>query len=544
MGDVITLNIEIKGGNDIGEIDLSGIEKNFEILNGPSEQNNYQWINGKEKKSKTLSWNIAPNRLGRLKIPALSVIVDNRKLKGNSILIQVAKTSQNQTKDVFIFVDLDKESAFLGEQVTLTYKLYKRQDINIVSIDHFVMPDFKGFWYEELYTPQRLQYNSQSVLINGLKYQVANLGQRALFPIVSESHEIPPIKVKIKIEVKNKKRKRDVFFDPFFDSFFSETKTKILTTENEIIKIKTFPIPRPEDFTGAVGDFNINANIDRDKLIVNEGITFKIEMSGTGNIGLFSLPKIIFPDFIEVFKPTESFKKDKFRNQLTGTKIWEYILIPRKSGEITIPQMKMSIFDPKINNWKSISTKPFNLQVLRDSTTTLYNSGLTKKEVELIDKDIRYINTDEYKLNKKGEMNYSFIAVIYVFSGLFIIFPVVFSYLIGYRLSSENDRRISGAFRKNIKILRNKENGNEFEIASYALYSYLKDRLSLATNNLDPNQVRIILQNKVSRSLFDKINDLLVICDEGRFSPVAYEKRNIVIDEMFKILKQIEKELK
>ena len=53
MGDVITLNIEIKGGNDIGEIDLSGIEKNFEILNGPSEQNNYQWINGKEKKSKT-----------------------------------------------------------------------------------------------------------------------------------------------------------------------------------------------------------------------------------------------------------------------------------------------------------------------------------------------------------------------------------------------------------------------------------------------------------------------------------------------------------
>ena len=59
-----------------------------------------------------------------------------------------------------------------------------------------------------------------------------------------------------------------------------------------------------------------------------------------------------------------------------------------------------------------------------------------------------------------------------------------------------------------------------------------------------PNQVRIILQNKVSRSLFDKINDLLVICDEGRFSPVAYEKRNIVIDEMFKILKQIEKEKK
>ena len=93
--------------------------------------------------------------------------------------------------------------------------------------------------------------------------------------------------MKVQLEVKKKKRRRDPFFDPFFDSFFSETKTKILRSKEKTIFIESFPEPRPFDFTGAVGDFQMNAEVDRLDGKVNEGLSFTISLKGTGNIGLF-----------------------------------------------------------------------------------------------------------------------------------------------------------------------------------------------------------------------------------------------------------------
>ena len=111
---------------------------------------------------------------------------------------------------------------FLGEQITLTYKLYKHIDTKISGVDQFQMPDFIGFWVEELFTPQRLQYQNKEVFYQGRKYQVANLGQRALFPIASDKHIIPSVKVKTQVEKKKKKRRRDPFFDPFLNFFLQK----------------------------------------------------------------------------------------------------------------------------------------------------------------------------------------------------------------------------------------------------------------------------------------------------------------------------------
>ena len=93
------------------------------------------------------------------------------------------------------------------------------------------MPEFTGFWVEDIFTPRRLNYKNK--IINGVKYQIANLGQKALFPMTSDDVIIPSLKLKVTIEVNNKKRGRDPFFDPFFDSFFKETKTKFIFSEEK-----------------------------------------------------------------------------------------------------------------------------------------------------------------------------------------------------------------------------------------------------------------------------------------------------------------------
>ena len=157
---------------------------------------------------------------------------------------------------VFILAEVDKESAYLGEQITLTYKLYKDVNTKISGIDQFQMPDFNGFWVEEIFTPQRLQYQNKNVLFQGRKYQVANLGQRALFPIASDQHIIPPVSIKTQIEKKTGIQKEIPFLIHFLTRFLPKLRPKLLNLKKNIT-IKPFPEPKPTDFSGAVGDLRL-----------------------------------------------------------------------------------------------------------------------------------------------------------------------------------------------------------------------------------------------------------------------------------------------
>ena len=542
-GELLQLNIQVIDGEDFAKVDLGPLETDFEIVNGPSQQNNIQWTNGKMNSTKTLSWTLLPKKSGNLILPALSGSVGKKKFKGEKILIKVGKVNNDGLTDVFISGEIDKSNVYLGEQVTLTYKLYKRVDINIAGIDQFQMPDFKGFWTEELFSPQRLQYQSKEVIKKGIRYQVAILGQRALFPIASDKYEIPPVKIKVQIKVKKKKRRRDPFFDPFFDSFLSETKTRILSTNIKKVKIIEYPKPRPNDFTGAVGSFQLSATIDRDTVKANEGLTLRILLEGTGNIGLFSLPENSFPEYLEVFPPTENFEKDAFRNQISGKQLWEYVLIPRKEGPLVIPGMKMSIFDSNKKTWKRIQTEPIKILVSPSDNIYPKDLGFQKKELELIGQDIRYFHNAQSKLFDKGIKKYNIIFLTYLLSAIILSFPLLLTTFTGYRLSTADDRRSNNALRISLKKLVNDSNNEPFELANKAFCQYLKDKLLLPSKNLDPILVKSILIDKVNKDICKELVDLLIVCDQGRYSPQAVNKKDTVINEMKVLLKKIDREM-
>ena len=542
-GELLKLSIQVINGEDFAKVDLGPLETDFEIVNGPSQQNNIQWTNGKMLSTKTLSWTLLPKRTGDLIIPVLSGSVGKKKFKGKKIPIKIGKADKNDSEDVFVHAEIDKDNVYLGEQVTLSYKLYKKVDVSIAGIDQFQMPDFKGFWTEELFSPQRLQYQSKEITIKGVRYQVANLGQRALFPIASDKHEIPPIKIKVQVEVKKKKRRRDPFFDPFFDSFLSETKTRILSTSSKKINIIKYPKPRPKDFTGAVGVFELGAKIDRASVKANEGLTLSIFLEGTGNIGLFSLPENNFPDHLEVFPPTESFEKDAFRNQISGKQTWEYVLIPRKEGSLVIPGMQMSFFNSNKKTWKRIQTKPMEILVSASENIYLEDKGFTKKEIELIGKDIRYVRTGDSKLIDKGKKPFDIIFLTYFISVFILVAPVLLTTFTGYRMSTVNDRKSNNALRLSLKKLNNDSYVDPFELASKTLYQYLKDKLILPSKNLDSSIVKNILFDKINEDLCNELVDLLIICDQGIYSPQAINKKETILNEMAVLLKRIEKEI-
>ena len=538
-GDMFTLSIEVNNSENFANVDIMPLKKDFEIVSGPGQQTNIQWINGKMTSTKTLTWTLLPKRVGRLTIPTLSILVDGKSYSNKSINIDVSKNNNNDNNSVFLLADIDRKSAYLGQQITVTYKLYKKSNVNL-SIEPFQLPEFSGFWVNQLYSPQRVQY--QDVTVKGVKYQMANLGQIALFPISSDKHIIPELKIKAQIEKKNKKRRNDPFFDPFFGSLFNERETKFIKSKKKTINILPFPDPKPFDFSGAVGSFKISSSCDVDSATVNDGFTFKILLEGTGNLGLFSIPSIEFPEQLEAFPPTDNFEKDVFRDKITGIQSWEYILIPRKEGNVSIPRIQISYFDPEIGTWVRTQTDPIILNVKHNDVYFTENSGLTKKEIELIGQDIRYIHTDPIKFNSIFKINRNTVIFLYLCSIFIFATPTVFNKYNGHRYATFENRQAKKALKKALAVIKNND-GDPFEAASLSFYFYLKERLILSSSNLDPISVEMILSEKVSSKLMSKILIALKTCDEGKYAPDGLVKQNEILMDMELILKQIEKEL-
>jgi len=539
VDDLINYKIEIEDADSFGDVNINRITKDFSIISGPSQQTSMQWINGSVTNSRIMSWSLAPKKSGILSIPALTVIVGKRKLKTNQISIQVVGSTKKQSDiDVFITAELDKDKAYLGEQITINYKIYKKVDI---SIEPFEVPEFSGFWTEELYRPNQIKF--KKVDLNGVRYDVGTLYKVALFPISGSDYTIKPLVVKVQIQKKRSRRKRDPFFDPFFNSFFTETETKVLRSPVRKISTKSFPEPKPGGFTGAVGNFKILTAIDRDSTYVNEAITFRVTVEGTGNLGLFTLPKFKFADELDQFSTKENFEKNVFRDALSGRMSWDYILVPRITGKISIPPITMTYFDPVKEKWQKISSRATIIPVTKGDGNNFDNNGLSKKEVELLGKDINYIYTNKPLWNKIGEDIFYEVIYLYLFSILLVPFPLILNTFLGYRLNSKPARISKNALSSAKRKVKDSKR-NISESPSKIIFLYLKDKLQLASDNLDTIIVADILNGRIDEDLLNNLIRHLKKCDSVYYGQMKNDNKTDIERETISLLYKIDRQIK
>ena len=539
LDDVFELKIEAIDGNDSPQVDISPLRKNFIVVNGPSQQTNISWVNGKMTSTRGLSWTLSPKKTGSLVVPSLTVTSGKSKLKTNPIKIHVSKNPvSSKTGDAqshFIRVDLDKNTAYLGEQITVTYQLFTRTDLSIESVD---LPEFVGFWTESLYSPR--QINMREVTYDGVRYKKAKLYTVALFPTKTGKIPLDTYTINSKVYVEKKKsRRRDPFFD-VFDSFSSrQTIRKALKSETKIINVLPYPDGKPSDFTGAVGNYTVKTSVDVQKVKANEAVTFFIEVKGTGNLSLFSLSELSFPKSLEVFPPVSEINKDSFRDEITGTLRWEYVVIPRQTGRFNLPRVELPFFDPKTAAWKRAKAHSIQISVSPGSVPMGIPEGLTKQEVALLGKDIRYHRTTVPEWNQNNRL--PVVAVLfYSLAVCGFIFPGIANKYQRKQFAGMDVRKSKKALKKAIISLQ--ESGkNEFEMGASVLYTYLKEKFYLQTDNLDPTMVQNVLKNHIPEQEMNELIQILNRCDAGRFSPQTAEIKSDIIPSAISILKKIDK---
>jgi hypothetical protein len=253
----------------------------------------------------------------------------------------------NPDEAFFLQVEVDKTEVFEGEQVTATY--YLMTPYQVRDIDTLKYPSLKGFWKEDIEIATRL--NFQREIVNGVAYNKALLASYALFPIKAGEAVIDSYKAKCTILTQMNMLGMGTPYQ--------------FTKASAPVKIKVKPLPKdtqPKDFSGAVGQFNVTAKIEGagNRVPVNQPFTLKVRVEGRGNAKVIELPPLELPQDLELY---DQKSESKFFKDGTSFKEFNLLLIPRRTGEFTIPAVGVSSFDTAKKQYEQTKTDSFKIQV-------------------------------------------------------------------------------------------------------------------------------------------------------------------------------------
>ncbi|MBR5475961.1 MAG: protein BatD [Bacteroidaceae bacterium] len=537
---------------------------NFDILSGPnrSSSSSMSIINGKmtSEQSVTFTYILVATAEGTYTIPGATVTVDGEEITSNSVTIRVlpqesgsaqsssSAASQQRSQavssqgginnnELFMTATLNKAKVFEQEAVLLTYKIYSK--VNLVSLNGKV-PDLKGFQIQEVSLPQNKEFELEQY--NGSTYRTLTWRQFVLFPQQSGEIEIPAVTFEGVVQqvISN------TSMDPF--EFFMnggqrvvEVK-KALTTKPLKLNVEKLPAGKPSTFSGAVGDFNVSATIDKNELKANEAVTLRLVISGTGNMKLIKTPEIQFPEDFELYDPKVSNNFTLKSNGFSGNKVIEYLAIPRHAGEYTIPAVKFSFFDTASKQYKSVETKHFTLNVAKGegSSSESVASFVSKEELKLLGQDIRYLKQGNVTTNKRGD--YFFASFTYILcyllpALLFIIYIIVYRRQMkeNANVTKMKTKKANKAAVKRLKLAKkllaeNKKNEFYDEILK-ALWGYTSDKLAIPVSRLTKDNVTDELSAiGVPAEL---IKELLDVLNEGEFARYAPGDASAAMDKLY-----------
>ena len=239
----------------------------------------------------------------------------------------------------FIEAEVDNDAPYLGEQITYRSKFYASDPFFIRPIHR--PPDFVGFW-----DPDRTDRREYPEIIQGNGYSVIEYSA-IVFPTIAGDISIEPSTVGVPGGI--------------LSSSFREYASPLVE-----LRVKPLPSNEPASFTGAVGKFDIEADLDTDSLAVGESLTLTVKIEGQGNFD--TLPDPVWQDIPgwRAFENDSVHRSSVQDGVINGTKTFQRVLVPDSAGDFDLPPIEYSYFDPEIEEYVIASTQSVSVRVAPD----------------------------------------------------------------------------------------------------------------------------------------------------------------------------------
>lgn len=557
LGSPFQLSYVINTAADADELRLPDLS-NFEILAGPYTTSSQQMINGHYSGSLTITYTLMARKVGTFSVGPATINVAKQRLVSNGLPIKVlpqdknAKANSNNgggepqgggsssvslsSGDAFLKANVTKTKVYEQEAFLVTYKLYSLTDL--LGVESYKLPEFKGFVIQniDLPTDQRPQLENYK----GHNYTTYVLYQVLLFPQRSGTYDIEKASWTFGFRLRNQRKVKSIF-DDFFDTYQDVKRTLVAPS----IRINVTPLPlagKPATFTGAVGDFHVNAQIDKTTMKTNEPVTIRVTISGTGNLKLINTLPLKYPADFEAYEPKVDNNYRPSASGVTGTKTMEYLAIPRQPGDFVISPVSFSYFDVSTHTYKTASTPQYKIHVDKGSgsSSTVVDNYTQKENIKVLNKDIRYINTGDFSVSKQPE----FLIKSFSFWLLYII-PLLLAvvlYFLFRKQARDNanialvrNRKANKMALKRLKqasvYLKDQKKEPFYDEVLRACWGYLSYKLNIPVADLTKETMKAELEaHSVDETLIGRYMELLNTCEFARYAPVT---SNDALDKVF-----------
>ena len=463
--------------------------------------------------------------------------------------------------DLFLKVFPSKRSAYLGEQVVLTYKLYTRVPVSSLSISK--APAFAGFWTKDVSDNNGGALRQSSEYINGIEYTVAEIQKVVIVPQRVGQCTVDPMSIECVAQVRSNRSNRrsndpfEAFFnDPFFGSGYMNVQ-KELSSQSFLLEVKPLPTAgKPDSFAGAVGNYNFTSDIDMTELSTNEAFTLTLTVSGSGNVELLQMPVPVFPPDFEVYDPKITLNTNVTAQGLTGTKKAEYLVIPRRAGNFTIAPVAFSYFDPATGSYNTLSSESYSLLVKKglnsDPDGGIYAPN--QEDIQYLGSDVRHIMSGDARLKPMNTVFFGSALYYLILLCLLVLFIIMLFVLkkreqmakdTAANRNRKADKVARGRLKRAAQYLKGRDQDNFYVEMSQALWGYIADKLGIERSKLSMDTVSETMREKqVPDELTQQFVDTLNSCEFARFAPGnAEEKMDDLYQRGIDVISKAEKVL-
>jgi len=544
------LTLELNVGGDAQNLPAPSDPKipGFQVYgSGTTQQISY--VNGVVQASVSHSFVLVPRETGEFVIPPQEISYKGTRYATKPIKITVTQASRPQQRsgqqenepsgrqestrsgdrDFFIEAFADKDTAYVNEQVTLTFRFYQGKRLH--TNPDYTPPTTTGFWVEDL--PPQKNYNKD---VGGRVYYVAEI-KTALFPTSPGDKAIGKASLNIKQDDLFSLFDRDPF--GFFDR--RQHSNRPIYLETDPLEVVVLPLPaegKPSDFSGSVGQFKMSTSIDKTQIEVNQPVTVKIKLSGKGNIKTLPEPQVPEMEGFRVFSSGKSENVSKAGYVVGGSKTFELTFVPKEPGEYTIPAITSNYFDPVEGAYKWLTGKSFAISVTGVSNEEIAaHNGFPTGRLDLVAKDIRYIITDRPGTDSRSNLYLH--NPTYLFLNLIPLVALVAVLAVrrqkdrlagdvGYRRLKRAVKMAKMRLSEADGYLRQNRAERFYTEVARALNEYVGDKFNISAQSLIGERVeQVFAERNAPEDLRKMYTEIISTCDEGRFAASSHDDSNM-----------------
>lgn len=547
---VYTITIEGKDANHVAQPELPDIPGFRSLGSSQSSSSSVSIINGSMQMQSSVAYHytLQPLRVGTFTIPPVMVRHGNRTVGTKAITVQVLQgstqsrsrsaqpdpfgnffgnqppatpsTPQTVSKnDLFISADVDKTSVYQGEAITVHYTLFSAHELNDLAFAD--PPDYNGFWKEETFRAKHPDW--QRVSRNGRYYMAMPLLTLTLTPNRDGKLVIPGLPMNA------------VYSAPSnFFGFSNPVQTRVVSPD---VPVTVKPLPtegRPANFSGAVGSFEVSADLTPQRLRAGEAFTLTLHVKGSG-----SIPSFTAPDAPQA--PNIRFLDPETLTQ-TGERAVKYAGIAQAQGDYTIPALEFVYFDPRQGKYITKTTPSFPLKV---------DAGLTGA-MALLQGGMSVVPTDIVGPSPKLALHrYRPLTESIPFWLLFLLAGATIPWALREgrrreRLAGDSDYRrehyADGILKRYLRQATAARGSLEFyAAANTGMANYLCDVLRIPRGSQTAEIIVTLREAEVSEPVIEGVELFLRRCQEARFMPGGFDPAKA--QEDFLLMKKLLEQL-